>query len=190
MDACKSRPLIRGYAYFFFGAGNDHLQDFLHEKSIRSLITQLSEPCGDVIPAALVSVYRACDNGHRQPHLTSREENLNKVLECFEDVYVVIDSLDECAENLKSDLLNWIESVTLKASDELHLMATSRPEKRIAQGLTSLSESRIRNVSVTDSSTESDISAFFDAELAKMAKWKNLEGLRIKIVILPRSGGM
>lgn len=184
IDFCDLKPLGRGYAYFFFDARNEKLQDLAHEQLTRSLITQLSDRCGDDIPTALVSLYNACDKGHRHPNHTSLEDTLLRVLECFEDTYIVIDSLDECGA--KDDLLKWIQDVTSKTSRKLHLLVTSRPEQKIKSILESLSG--LQKIEIGDRSAESDIVDLIDNELDKMLKWNNIEKDMIKRALLLHRG--
>ncbi|KZP21469.1 hypothetical protein FIBSPDRAFT_1044192 [Athelia psychrophila] len=189
IDFCDLTPLARGYAYFFFDARNDLEQPELvvHNTLTRSLITQLADRCGDEIPAALANMYRACDNGHRQPSDSILEDTLLQLIECFEDVYIVVDSLDECAD--RETLLKWIQSITSKASGKLHLMLTSRSESAIERGLASLSG--LRRVWIGDQLTAGDIRAYVNAEVAKMDRW-NKPGERdmIEKALLDGSDGM
>src|ERR1700733_11270419 len=80
-----------GYAYFFFD-GRDSQKDLqLHDKFIRSLIMQFSLRCGGGIPATLVDLY---GHGQEQPSTRALQETLQRILDGFDSVYVIIDSLD------------------------------------------------------------------------------------------------
>ncbi|KZP05789.1 hypothetical protein FIBSPDRAFT_966969 [Athelia psychrophila] len=85
IDFCHLAPVDRGYAYFFFDARNDSDQPALvvHNRLTRSLITQLADRYGDNIPPALANMYRACDNGHRQPPDSLLEDTLLQLIEHF-----------------------------------------------------------------------------------------------------------
>ncbi|KZP03610.1 hypothetical protein FIBSPDRAFT_844789, partial [Athelia psychrophila] len=105
----------------------------------------------------------------------------------FDDVYIVIDSLDECSE--RKDLLAWIMSMTSRASGKLHMMATSRSEPDIGKSLRAVVG--LQDVSVIGSAIKADISTFLDTRLAAIEDW-NEPGLKelIKDSLLDGSDGM
>ncbi|KAF7978225.1 hypothetical protein HWV62_1224 [Athelia sp. TMB] len=188
MEFCQLKPASRGYAYFFFDGTKAQSESLNYESLTRSLITQLSDRCGDNIPDALVDMYHKCDSGHRQPLESQLEGTLSKIMETFDSTYIVIDSLDECVE--KTDLLKWIQSVALGSSGKLHLMLASRPEAQIEQSLTSLYN--LQKVSVGDRSTVDDINAYLDARLQApdMSQWNECEKRMIKTALSAGSNGM
>ncbi|KAF7969697.1 hypothetical protein HWV62_26146 [Athelia sp. TMB] len=188
VEFCKSRPVARGYAYVFFDGTASQSETLDYNKFIRSLIKQMSNRCGDRMPAALVELYQECDDGQLQPLETALESTLSRILETFDSTYIIIDSLDESTE--KADLLRWIRSVNTKAAAKIHLMLTSRPEPEVEQGLKYLSN--LQKVSIRDQSTIDDISTYLDARLcmAEMEKWDEPEKQMIKQVMLAGSGGM
>ncbi|KAF7972857.1 hypothetical protein HWV62_16892 [Athelia sp. TMB] len=178
VEFCEQKPTSRGYAYFFFDGTRAQTETLTYESLLRSVISQLSDRCGDNIPNVLLELYNKCDGGHRQPTETQLEDTLARILGTFGSTYIIIDSLDECAE--KADLLRWIESMTSQNPRNLHLMLTSRPEADIEQGLASLRH--LKKVTVGDGSTEDDIAAYLDARLKApdMNKWDQAEKQMIK----------
>ena len=184
---CELKPTARGYAYFFFDGTRAQSEILDYDKLIRSIITQLSDRCGDKIPNVLADLYNKCDGGHRQPLESQFEDALARIIEIFDSTYIVIDSLDECVE--KADLLRWIQSVTAVTSGKLHLMLTSRPEPAIDHGLALLSN--LKKISVGDQSAE-DISAYLDARLdvGDMDQWDGYEKQWIKTTLSGGSDGM
>ncbi|KAF7976642.1 hypothetical protein HWV62_5961 [Athelia sp. TMB] len=190
VEFCKLKPAARGYAYFFFDGTKAQSESLNYESLTRSIITQLSDRCGDNMPDALVDMYKECDGGHRQPSETQLENTLSQILEIFESTYIVIDSLDECAE--KVDLLRWIRSVTMGTSRKLHLMLTSRPEADIEQGLAPLHNHNLQKVSVGERSTADDISVYLDAWLKaeNMNHWDKADKRMIKTAVSVGSNGM
>ncbi|KAF7972864.1 hypothetical protein HWV62_16906 [Athelia sp. TMB] len=185
---CKSQPISRGYAYFFFDGTRAQPEALTYDTLIRSIITQLSDRSGDKIPDALADMYDACDAGHRQPLETQLENTLARILETFDSTYIVIDSLDECME--KADVLQWIRALTSESSGKLHLMLTSRPEPEIERGLASLSN--LQKVLVRDPSTRDDIVIYLTARLqsAEMDKWDESEKNMIQTAFVDGSDGM
>ncbi|KAF7970481.1 hypothetical protein HWV62_23841 [Athelia sp. TMB] len=188
IEFCKLRPLARGHAYFFFDGTIAQSEISNYEKLIRSIIVQLSDRCDGTMPTALMGLYHACDDGHRQPLESQLENTLAAILDSFDSTYLVIDSLDECIE--KADLLRWIQNVTSVTSGKLHLMLTSRPEPDIEHGLTTVCN--LQKVQIRDEYMTDDISAYLDARLqsAGMAKWREPEKRKIKQTLLDGSGGM
>ncbi|KAF7965202.1 hypothetical protein HWV62_45091 [Athelia sp. TMB] len=189
INLCKVKPSGRAYAYFLFDGTLASSESLNYERLIRSIIVQLSNRCGDIMPTALVDMYHTCDNGDRQPSESQLEKTLGSILESFDTIYLVIDSLDECVE--KDDLLRWIQNMTSVASGKLHLMLSSRPEPDIEHGLAALSN--LQKVQVGEQSTMGDISAYLDAcfEAPSMNRWsKPGEKKIIKGTLLRGSDGM
>src|SRR5271154_14284 len=97
---CKANPLF-GCTYFFFDHRDSQKELQLHGNLIRSLILQLWDHC-DALPFPLVKLY---GHGHQQPSINSLHETLQLMISGFEQVYIIIDALDECTEPVK--LLEW-----------------------------------------------------------------------------------
>ncbi|KAF7975223.1 hypothetical protein HWV62_10176 [Athelia sp. TMB] len=187
INHCKAEPSNRRYAYVFFDGTKAQSEALDYDKLIRSIITQLSDRCGDDMPTALVELYHACDDGRRQPLESQLESTLSRILETDGSTYIVVDSLDECVE--KDDLLRWIQSMTSMTSGKLHVMLTSRPEPEIKRGLSCLSG--CQKVDIIKQSVAIDIDTYIDAELAKMHKWnKPGEKVAIKDALVDGSDGM
>ncbi|KZP13309.1 hypothetical protein FIBSPDRAFT_983214 [Athelia psychrophila] len=185
IDFCDSKAST-GYAYFFFDARSAEAALLVHEKLVRSIIFQLAHRC-DGIPVALAEMYAKCDKGSRQPPIEMLEATLLRIMDNFDDVYIVIDSLDECSE--RKDLLAWIMSMTSRACKKLHMMATSRSEPDIGRSLRSVMG--LLDVSVIGSAVKADISTFLDTRMAAIEDW-NEPGLKelIKDSLLDGSDGM
>ena len=188
VEFCEKKPAARSYAYFFFDGTKAQSESLNYESLLRSIITQLSNRCDANIPNVLVDLYNKCDKGDRQPLESQLEDTLSQILNIFESTYIIIDSLDECAE--KADLLGWIQSIATGTSGKLHLMLTSRPEADIEYGLASLRS--LKKVSIGDRSTMGDINAYLDARLAAadMSQWDEPEKHMIKRGLSGGSDGM
>ncbi|KZP09438.1 hypothetical protein FIBSPDRAFT_239775 [Athelia psychrophila] len=185
IDFCDSRAST-GYASFFFDGRSAEAALLIHEKLVRSTIMQLAHRC-DGIPVDLAEMYAKCDKGSRQPPIEMLEDTLLRIVDSFDDVYIVIDSLDECSE--RKDLLAWIRSMTSRASGKLHMMATSRSEPDIGRCLRSVMG--LQDVLVIGSAIKADISTFLDTKLAVIEDW-NEPGLKelVKDSLLDGSDGM
>jgi hypothetical protein len=159
---CKTEVSI-AYAYFFFDGRDSQNALQLHENLIRSLIKQFSVQCAS-IPNALVQLY---GGGHQQPHIRLLNDVLLHLLDSFQEVYIIIDSLDECSERVK--LLSWVAEITRWKVAKLHLLTTSRPERDIESCMQLLGAS---SVTVEGDSVASDIEKYIDWTLQEDDKWK------------------
>src|SRR6202035_5272350 len=97
------------FAYFFFDGKDGQKGSQTVESLIRSLIRQFSTAYGGV-PAILTKLYHSCHDGSAQPSVKSLQVTLLLILEAFNDVYIVLDALDECAE--RTAVLKWIKQTT------------------------------------------------------------------------------
>jgi hypothetical protein len=120
------------FAYFFFDGKDGQKESQTVGSLIRSLIRQFSATYGGV-PTVLTKLYHSCHDGGSQPSVESLQATLLLILEAFDDVYIVLDALDECAE--RKDVPKWIKQMTSWRKGKLHLLATSRPEEDIAKDL-------------------------------------------------------
>src|ERR1700730_5506958 len=120
------------FAYFFFDGKDGQKESQNVGSLIRSLIRQFSATYGGV-PTVLTKLYYSCHDGGSQPSVESLQATLLLILEAFDDVYIVLDALDECSE--RTAVLKWIKQTTSWRKRKLHLLATSRPEEDIAKDL-------------------------------------------------------
>lgn len=186
INHCKSRA-SHACAYFFFDGRDTQKQLRMHESLIRSLIMQFSDQCGG-LPAVLVELYKGCNNGHQEPSMDVLQNTLQSVLDGFSGAYIIIDSLDECAERGK--LLHWLTKITSWKVGKVHLVVTSRPERDIEDHLQVLDS---RRVCLTNERENRDIEIYLGHMLqqdGKLKRWD--EGVRsnIKDVLMERAQGM
>ena len=120
-----------GIAYFFFD-GRDSQKDLqLHNKLIRTLISQLSDSRHGGITEKLTDLYKHCGEV-QQPSDEQLQKVLRDILDGFSQSYIIIDALDECTEREKT--LNWVDGLisdTSRKAANLHIVVTSRPERDI-----------------------------------------------------------
>src|SRR3984893_14884549 len=147
------------FAYFFFDGKDGQTGSQTVGSLIRSLIRQFSTPYGGV-PAVLTELYHSCHDGGAQPSVESLQATLLLILEAFDDVYIVLDALDECAE--RKDLLKWITEMINLRKNKLHLLVTSRHEEDIAMRLRLLDPDHVCTESEL---VKSDIARYIDSIL-------------------------
>jgi hypothetical protein len=172
------------FAYFFFDGKNGQKGSQTVESLIRSLIRQFSTAYGGV-PAVLANLYHSCHDGGAQPSKKSLQATLLLILEAFNDVYIVLDALDECAE--REAVLEWIKQTTSWRERKLHLMATSRPEEEIAKHLRLLDPDRVYI------KQDRDIERYIDSILYDedyFGQWGDEMKTIIKNTVLKSAGGM
>ena len=117
-----------GIAYFFFDGRDSQKELQLHNKLIRTLISQLSDTRHGGITEKLVDLYKRC-GGLQQPSEEQLQNVLCDILDNFSQAYIMIDALDECTDREKT--LNWVNKLisnTNRKAANLHIVVTSRPE--------------------------------------------------------------
>jgi hypothetical protein len=136
----------------------------------------------------LTKLYHSCHDGGSQPSVQSLQSVLLTILEAFDDVYIVLDALDECAE--RKDLLKWIKQMTSWKRSKLHLLTTSRPEEDIAKHLRLLDPD---HVYIKQDLVTHDIEMYIDCILDgedSFEQWGNKTKAIIKNTLLENAGGM
>jgi hypothetical protein len=175
------------FAYFFFDGKDGQKGSQTVEGLIRSLIRQFSTAYGGV-PAVLTKLYHSCHDGDDQPSIESLQATLLLILEAFNDVYIVIDALDECAE--RKDILKWIDRTMSWKKSKLHLLATSRPEEVIAKDLRSLDPDHVH---IKQDLVSRDIERYINCILYdedSFGKWDDGTKTTIKNTVLESASGM
>ena len=120
-----------GIGYFFFDGRDSQKELQLHNKLIRSLISQLSDTRHGGMTENLADLYKRCGEV-QQPSDEQLENVLCDILGKFSQTYIMIDALDECTEREKT--LNWVKKLISDPNwkvSNLHIVVTSRPERNI-----------------------------------------------------------
>ncbi|KIJ16631.1 hypothetical protein PAXINDRAFT_10344, partial [Paxillus involutus ATCC 200175] len=117
------------YAYFYFDGRESDGTSPRFETLLRSILNQLCFNRAD-IPDAMKRLYRVDSEEHPEPTLAQLRTTLGEVVQSFDEVYILIDTLDEC--DSQAELLDWMTSLQ-STTQGLHLLATSRPERIIEE---------------------------------------------------------
>lgn len=181
---CRANPLS-GYAYFFFDSRNADKGLILSDNLLRSLLSQLSSRCGG-IPAALKESFEAHGAGREQPSTKSLQDTLQLVLDGFDQVYIMIDSLDECGE--RAELLRVISTMADWKSRSLHLLMTSRPEPEITTSLDLIP--KICTVRINGSVLDTDLNIYLDEQLSSQSRWSEKTRQLVKATLIEGADGM
>lgn len=172
-------------AYFYFDFNDPKKQQSTY--LLRSLLTQLSHKspkCLDIL-LALRTKY---DNGSKQPISADLLNTLKNVIGCFHHVYLAVDALDECSD--QDDLLDALAKMANWKLDNLHVLATSRSERRIEDGLGPIVSEQ---VGLDSDLVDADIQIHLSAKLqidARFKKWTAEERLEIKDTLITGAHGM
>ena len=177
------------YGYFFFDGRDSQKGLQRYEDLLRSLIWQFSTRSHEV-PPALYELYEQCNSGIQQPTLEALRSTFPLVLAGFQNVYLILDALDECADQIK--LLNWIKEMAGWNVGKLHFLATSRQERDIEVRLQALSPI---SVCLEGDAVHLDIETYLDRMLQdddEAMAWNRDEYIRehVKTSLLKGAHGM
>src|ERR1700728_370925 len=183
---CETTP-SSAFAYFFFDGRDGQKESQTVGSLIRSLIRQFSTPYGGV-PAVLTNLYHSCYDGGSPPSVESLHATLLLILEAFDNVFIILDALDECAK--RNDVLKWIKEMTSWRKGKLHLLATSRPEEDIANRLRLLNPV---NVYIEQDLITCDVKRYIDCILdddVAFDRWNDQIKANIRRKLQESAGGM
>jgi len=122
---CSNDPSL-ALAYFYFDFNDERKQ--LVRNLICSLVSQFASQYPYILDG-LATLHSSSQQGRQQPTTASLTKILRDMISGFRHTYIVLDALDECAEQRK--LLAFIEGMTDWRLDGLHILVTSRPERMI-----------------------------------------------------------
>lgn len=119
------------------------------------------------------------------------------MLKLGQEVWVVIDALDECSTRKDSNtqgLIAWIKTMVSSNLDNLHLLVTSREEDDIRSGLKDLSGEG-EFIPIEGKGLEMDIKAYVEAKVThsdELKRWRKMPEVQqnIKTKVLKKASGM
>ena len=132
---------------------------------LADLCTQTSD-----LPDPVKELYLKCNNGHREPLLSDLLCVFLAVVPLFDDVFVVIDALDECPtkDDERQELLKTIERIHDHSAMNLHLIVTSRRHYDIEAVLGLLTG--LVAISIESTMTDDDIKMYIQSEVQVIRK--------------------
>jgi len=179
------------YFYFRFDDTNKQTTDGL----IRSLLKQLCAQAPN-IPISVKELRRFLDVGH-QPDTENLENALYDTIQCFENVYIILDALDECPliANERDRLLDFLVRIGDRMLHNLHLLYTSRKERDIETAFdVTITEEKMQmlDLGVSLKEVNRDIEAYIDLELksAKHRSWPPEIKSEIRTALVEKADGM
>lgn len=184
MHYCKTLP--RATLVFFYFDFNDSKKTTF-AAMIRSLVTQLLNKC-ETMPEALVKLWQSHKNNPQGIDTVVLVEAWRELVCSFQDVYVVLDALDESYEH--EDVLRFIESLQHWNLPQVHLLVTSRQWTTIEASFETIAHTRI---CLQDSEMNEDIIMYIEEELANdkvMVKWPSEIREQVRRKLLTGEDGM
>ena len=174
-----------GIAFFYFTFNDDSKRD--HSAMLRALVLQLSNQLQDG-HADLVRLYNAHKPG--TPPSPDLLECLRSLTERFEQVYIMLDALDESPlDGPRRYVLEALETIRGWALQGLHLFITSRDERDIHE---SLNLSTTQKVAMQNAGIDQDIGNFISARLKtdrSLQKWRKYHD-KIQDTLAERAKGV
>ena len=183
-NQCKESPGF-ALAYFYFD-----FTDLVKQKTsslIRSFLTQLSSQLF-VCPDELLKLYAACQVGSQQASTFHLMEALKSIVGNFHHVYFIIDALDECTD--QKELLKFLTKIAGWKLQNLHILATSRRERCIEEGLTQIVSSQ---TNIDSDRVDEDIHCYLRTTLEnddRFQIWTREEQQEILGTVMERAIGM
>ncbi|KIJ05103.1 hypothetical protein PAXINDRAFT_21612 [Paxillus involutus ATCC 200175] len=172
-----------GCAYFYFDGREAGAALEKFETLLRSILAQLCFNQAD-IPDVMKRLYNVDGKDHPEPTLSQLRTTLEEVLKGFNEVYILIDALDEC--DLQVELLDWMDSLQLTPQG-LHLLATSRPVRIIEERMPNSSHVCIP---LTSDLLDNDIKTYVDGHVKASNDLKLLMTKEMKKKLRIRGDGM
>ncbi|KIK76337.1 hypothetical protein PAXRUDRAFT_835399, partial [Paxillus rubicundulus Ve08.2h10] len=179
--ASAQGPTCR-YAYFYFDGRESDGSLCELETLLRSLLDQLC--FNQAIPDAMKRLYGVDSEQHPKPTLAQLRSTLAEVVQGFDEVYIMIDALDEC--DSQGELLDWMTSLQ-STTQGLHILATSRPERIIEEHM---SKSSHVLISLGSELLDNDIKTYVDARVEASDNLRLLMTEQIKERLREKDGGM
>ena len=158
---------------------------------IQSLITQLSRQSKKKLNK-LEALFSSCNNGGRQPDVERLLIVLKEVVEGFDEMYIVLDALDECSD--REELLERIEEIQGWKLRQLHMLVTSRWLIDIKESLEPLTEPHGR-ICIQSALVNADILTYVHEKLQNdryLKRWSSKPKVQeeIETTLMQKADGM
>ncbi|OHE94398.1 hypothetical protein CORC01_10326 [Colletotrichum orchidophilum] len=174
-----------GVAFFFFTFNDNTKQNT--SALLCALVLQLSAQLGST-PPALERLYENCR--YRTPSDSSLLECLRQILLMFQDVYIILDALDESPRDThRGEMLAALADIRAWSDCCLHLLVTSRDEPDIRDELQAPPEDAIP---LKNDEINQDIAVFVSQHLQsnrRLWKWKQYYA-EIESVLVQKADGV
>ncbi|KAH6646797.1 hypothetical protein BKA67DRAFT_496362, partial [Truncatella angustata] len=188
----QSQSALQTLLYFYFDFTDSRKQ--LFENTLRSLVWQIY--CrNENSRQHLNSLYSStCRGGKEQPSFDSLQRTFTEMMGNLEEVWIVLDALDEC--ETRNKLLSWIRNIAQDSSAQVNirLLVTSRPEQDIMTAIQRhASDEQI--IAISHNLLESDIRNYVQARVREhegLSRWRGYKEIQdqIEASLLEKANGM
>jgi hypothetical protein len=188
LQHCDNGPSM-ATAYFYFDFRDTQKQD--PELMLCSLLCQLLQGCVTTVER-VDALLLSCGNGRRKPSQNALLDTIAQVIQRFDQVHIVLDALDECAE--RTELLDVLETLAGWQQENLHILMTSRKERDIESSLEEyLGETDV--ICLQSDVVDGDIQRYVQERLShdkSLIKWNRVVSIRqeIETVLMSKARGM
>ncbi|TGO09617.1 hypothetical protein BTUL_0159g00020 [Botrytis tulipae] len=145
---------------------------------IRSWIRDICSNRRDT-PQTLKDAYAHCNHGQQQPTIKQLMEILKSVVAGLQDVYLVVDALDEYPKTERDLILETLKDIHQWKIDSIHIFVTSRAEDDIRFHLDEMRERDVsdscQSIKVQDPNITEDIKKFLNENISsfRQAMWSS-----------------
>lgn len=142
-------------------------------------------------------LFESCKNGRHQPAQEFLCQVLLQMVSSVKDTYIVLDALDECYTRTRSSaesLLSWIRDLLRSERNNVHFIATSRPEQDIQSRLSELIDEKHR-IPIQSDLTRNDVNAYIRTRVREgdgLRRWRKQPDVQkeIEAALMQRADGM
>jgi hypothetical protein len=146
----------------------------------------------------LEDLFDSCNDGHDQPSSQSLCKALTQMIEQTDEVWVVLDALDECRTRRGSEtqgLLTWIRALLNSNQNNVHLLVTSRPEQDISSDLNEIAPEGEGMVLIQSDLIKDDIETYVKVKVKHgdgLKRWRYRPDIQDKIeaCLIQKANGM
>ena len=184
MGYCELREAF-AICYFYFAFDDPDKKK--HEPCVRSMIAQLAMQASRV-PEALETLYTRCHEGQAQPSIDALMSTFQRMVQDFNEVFIIFDALDECEK--REDLLKLVGNIVDCKVGKLHILAVSRKEVDITRVLDPLTTDQIP---IQEGPVNADINTYLRERLEndpELQKWPSSVQTQIETKLMAGANGM
>ncbi|KAF9063248.1 hypothetical protein BDP27DRAFT_1427055 [Rhodocollybia butyracea] len=157
------------------------IQDLQKTAPNNSLVQQVGITADGIVHSDLQDLFATkCKQGQTQPIIHDLEEVLRTILTNVGPGYIILDAMDECELEGKSEVYEWLDRI--RGFSNLHLAITSRDH--VEQNLVGASH----QIFLDDSGIDQDIAIHLDRKIQKFPFKEKLQG-EIKDSLMAQAQG-
>ncbi|KAH8698504.1 ankyrin repeat-containing domain protein [Talaromyces proteolyticus] len=177
-----------GFAFFYCNRNETERREPL--SVLQSYARQLSTPSGNLngVPKRLYSLYWNMKQKGSDLGFKSCKDELLELTNIYESTTLVLDALDECELDSRSQLIETIEFLTTNSKSLIRVFISSRPDRDIKNRFVDKP-----NIEIQATHNAEDIRKFVNGEIVKHGNWAEMSpALQEDIVevLLENSDGM